>query len=254
MKKVSFWAKNHIWQTRTIITLSYVLLCVIGDVTGRLIFGLNIVIPQLVLTTFLFGAGLLYFFYPDKENKNYIKRKTFDFALVFATFIMTILAGNHNGMINATETSFASSIIQPKDSSKSSLEKNPHIISFLDKLHHTDMTKLSGHDKKQILKQQIREIKQDKELTKSQKTGLILLSMVIALILMMGIAALSCNLACSGSGTLATIIWLGGWFFTLFFLARTINYINRGPRQRARQKRQDALKKEQSSIPPKENK
>lgn len=46
MKKISYWAKNHVWATRFLIILIYILLNIIGVFTGKLLSEINIHIPQ----------------------------------------------------------------------------------------------------------------------------------------------------------------------------------------------------------------
>ena len=45
MKKISYWAKHNIWQTRIIIVAIYVLLNVIGVFTGKLLNATSVIIP-----------------------------------------------------------------------------------------------------------------------------------------------------------------------------------------------------------------
>ena len=69
MKKVSYWAKNHIWQTRFLIILIYILLNVIGIFTGKLLREVNIIIPQIYFVAVIICTIVLWISYPDKKAK-----------------------------------------------------------------------------------------------------------------------------------------------------------------------------------------
>ena len=245
MKKISYWAKNNIWKTRILIIASYLILSLLGIIIGKLLSQLDIIISPIIFDYFLAISLLIFVLYPNKKAK-YELRKTFDFVLLFTFFLFTVISGNQKKFILNDGSLLASTIISPKDSTKS-LNKNEHFISFVNHLNLQKGKLLSASEKKHILKQKVREIKNDKELSKEEKTGLAILCMIAAITLMAGIVAAACSVACAGSGAGGLLILLGGWFLTLFFTARTINYIYKGPRARVLKKRQEAMKKSTDS-------
>ena len=88
------------------------------------------------------------------------------------------------------------------------------------------VNKLSQREKLRLIKDQIKTIKHDKDSSKGDKTLLIILSVIIALGLLSGLAALSCSLSCNGSEALALIVGIGGTFLIIFFLALIIKHIS----------------------------
>ena len=79
--------------------------------------------------------------------------------------------------------------------------------------------------KKKILKEQIREIKKANDLSEGTKVLLIILSIVVAIGLLFLVAALACNLSCSGSDAVAVIVGIGGLALIIFLLIIAIRAI-----------------------------
>ncbi len=67
-----------------------------------------------------------------------------------------------------------------------------------------------------------------KDATKGERTALIVLSILIALGLLSLVAALSCNLSCSGSEGGAAVVAILGTGLIIFLLVKIIKRINRG--------------------------
>lgn len=231
MKKISYWAKGHIWPTRFLIILIYILLNVIGIYTGKLLNEINIVIPQPYLIVCIISTIVLWSLYPDRKVKkqlpsfSYFRRKLFDFSLGVITFLMIIYAGNNwEHLFLHNESAKASNIV--KLSKDSSIYNVPLIKNFIASIKEMDVSKLSQREKIRLIKKQIKAINNDKETSKSDKTLLIILSILIAIGLLIGLAALSCSIACAGSEALAVIVALAGTFLIIFFLIKIIKHLS----------------------------
>jgi hypothetical protein len=231
MKKISFWAKNHIWQSRLIIVLIYILLNGIGLFTGKLLNDINVSIPEWSFMICMIFTVLLWIGYYTKTVKllscltHYFRRKFFEFLMGLVTFLLIIYVGNNYKGVFITYRADAAFNIRhyPKDSA---LLKNPLLSSFIASIKNRDVNKLSVKEKIRIINHQVKIIKHDNGTTKRQKTLLIILSILIAIILLMGLIGLSCNIACAGSEALAAIIAVGGTFLIIFFLHRVIKRIS----------------------------
>ncbi len=103
MKRISFWAKNHVWKSRLLIILIYILLNIIGIITGILLNEINVILPQIYFIACIIVTIALWMWYPDKHNRKpgvspsalYVRRKIFDFSLGAVTFLMIIYSGNN---------------------------------------------------------------------------------------------------------------------------------------------------------------
>ena len=138
---------------------------------------------------------------------------------------MIVYAGNHwENIFFRAETVQASKIVRiPKDST---ITNNFLIRNFITLIKNTDVSKLSQKEKLKMIKDQVRTVKQNKDTTKGEKTALIILSVLIAIGLLLGLAALSCSISCGGSEALAIIVALAGTFLIVFLLVRIIKRIS----------------------------
>ncbi|HUS01783.1 MAG TPA: hypothetical protein VMY77_08655 [Chitinophagaceae bacterium] len=229
MKKISGWARDHIWQARLIIVVIYILLNVIGIFTGKLLREVDVILPQGYLIGCLIFTIALWTWYPDKNSKSvsapYVRRKLFDFSLAAVTYLMILFAGNNwDHLFINSESAKASKIIRiPRDSVTTN---NILIKDFITSIKNMDVSKLSQKEKIRLIKKQIKQVKQDNNTSKSDKTLLIVLSVLVALILLYGLAALSCSISCGGSEALAIVVALAGTFLIIFFLVKIIKRIN----------------------------
>lgn len=232
MKKISYWAKAHVWPTRLLIIVIYILLNVIGIFCGKLLSELDITIPQLFFIAYIIFTIALFIWYPARKKVKqnvkstvlYFRRKLFDLALGTVTFLMIIYAGNNwEHLFIKSESVRASAIIHV--SKDSAIFNHPVIKNFIATIKSADVSKLSTKEKLRLIKHQIKTIKHDKDTSKADKTLLIILSIIIAVALLIGLAALSCSISCSGSEALAVIVALGGTFLIIFLLVRLIKYL-----------------------------
>src|SRR5665647_251415 len=148
MKKISFWAKNYIWQSRLIIVLIYLLLNAIGLFTGKLLNDINVNLSKSSFMTSAIFTVLLWIVYYTKPLKllscftHYFRKKFFEFSMGLVTFLFIIYAGNNYRGVFITNQAKAAFNTRhyPNDSA---LLKNPLISNFLASIKNMDVNKLS---------------------------------------------------------------------------------------------------------------
>ena len=231
-KQLSFWAREHKWLSRFIIVFSFIIMNVLGIITGLLLSDLAMTFSTwfIVLSVLIFGIAWLK--YPSKKqvidkiekNRVYVFRKTCDAVLIVTTFMMFVYFGNHQVTPFNTPVFSASAVTSfsiPKDSTKTykSLEE------FRKSLKDENGKPLKLKERKKLLKEQVKAIKKDKTTSRGDKVGLIILCVLLALVLAYAVAAISCSLSCSGSegaAVVVAVLGLVGVGLLTFFLIRGI--------------------------------
>ena len=254
MKKISYWAKAHKTQARIIIIITFLILNGLAFFTGYLFRQIGIGF----LPGFLFVSFLLYFMafvaYPSKNKKGtrfspssfYVIQKSCDFVLVASTFCMYMYVSNCPGSLNKLYPQAKAFVFtHPKDSvTKNYKNLNDFTLSLKDKAGKW----LKWKERKKLLKEQVREIKKDNNLSPGQKTLLIILSVIAALGLFILVLALSCNLSCSGSDAAAAIVGIGGTALIIFLFIIVLRSINGKHRKRV-PVREDASQSAMGLVP-----
>lgn len=233
MKKISYWAKSHVIPSRILIIYFWITLNILGVYIGNLIHQLSFTIPTYIFNGCLCMFVILFVAYPQKNASVFYKgfgfyfnRKIFDFSLGLVTFILIVYTGTQwkNLNVNSKNASASSIIHLPKDSV---INKNLLIKNFINSIKAEDVSKMNYAYKKAIIIKQIKAVNQAKDLSKNQKTFLIILSVLIALFLLFGVAVLSCNLSCSGMEGLAFLVGFGGATLIILLLNFVLKKINR---------------------------
>ena len=234
MRIISVWARGHIMLTRLLIVFLYIIINLLGLFLGDLLFSSNIVLTSLFifLTIGLLFAGML--IYPSKEKKNSYKnfyglQKTGDLLLATATFLFIVFGGN--SLNKKSFTTFPSVYATSFSIPSSQLVNTSASIQPNEFAKATAGKPFSKKELKKKLKSKWKEFRKHyKESTKGEKTALIILSILIAAGLLSLLAALSCEISCSGSEGLAIAVGILGTGLIIFLLVRVIQRINRGPR------------------------
>ena len=240
MRKLSFWAKRNPWKSRIIITISHLLLMLLGWYTGTAIFAMDISLPVYLLVFFILFYLAAVFVYPSKEEKKrnnrrwiYIKQKACDLSLAVAAYGMMVCISNQPGAFFKNFQTVSGSLILPS----SSWEGKPTAAAILESLKYRDKSTLTREEKR-ILKKEFKvqlknfvvaELKGHKD--EGGKTWLIILSIVAALGIAYLVGALACSLSCNGNdGAAILVIVLGSAAIGvgLYFL---IKAIKRGPKK-----------------------
>lgn len=234
MRNISLWARGHIMLTRCFIGLLYIVLTLLGLFLGDLVFSANITLPVLFIygPFALFLTGLI--LYPVKERKHsyknyYFQQKSADLLLAVSSFLLIVYGGNamnktcNISFSGAYATSFSIPANQP-EKTNSRMETKEDSKPGVNK-------PVSKKELKKKLKSKWKEFRKHyKESTKGEKTALIILSVIIAAGLLLLLAALSCEISCSGAEGAAIAVGILGTGLIIFLLVRVIQRINRGPR------------------------
>lgn len=236
MKKISYWAKAHKWRSWVIIIAAFSVLNTLGIVTGILLQQLEISVSVILvfISLFLYLAALIA--YPSKSEKGktlsraafYIKQKSCDFILVASTFGMIIYLSNHPDRLFQSYPTISAAMKTEPSLPKDSLAKGyKSIKDFSASMKDVNGNQLKWKERKKLLKEQIRDIKKSNGLTNGAKIGLIILSVLVAIGLIALVAALACDLSCSGSDAAAAIVGIGGTALVIFLLVLVIRNINK---------------------------
>ncbi len=176
---------------------------------------------------------MLWIFYPErnaKSNKSssvlYVRRKLFDFSLGAVTFLMIVYAGNNWQHLFLKSHSALATRVTPV-SKDSATENHPLIKKFISDIRSKDVSKLSEREKLRLIKNQVKDINHDKDTSTGVKVLLITLSVIVAVGLLYGLAALSCSISCGGSEALAIIVAALGTALIIFLLIWVIKSITK---------------------------
>lgn len=233
MKKISHWAKDHKRSARMLIIVSFVLLNVLGIATGNLLSSLDISIPELVLYLFVAAAAAGFIFYPSRSFKEqrskaafYVRQKSCDLLLAGSTFFMIVCIANQPGhlfrSIQPLHATTAATTSLPKDST---LKNYKSITAFAASMKNENGKPLKWKERKKLLKDQVRAIRDSEEMSQAAKILLIILSVIVAAALILGVATLACNIACSGSEALAIVVGVVGIGLVVWLLIVVIRNI-----------------------------
>lgn len=240
MKKLSLWAKHHKQAARLTIIVSFILLTIIGFYTGTWLSDLDISLPEAILFFAVFSYIVGVIAYPQRHGSHismrtksfYIRQKICDTGLVVSTFVMIIYLANHpDTFIHSfvpARAILGNNLVLPKDSSAKPYKS---IREFSASIKDKDGNLLKWKERKKLLKEQVRSIKKADNLSKGDKAGLIVLSVVVALGLALLVGALACELSCNGSEGAALLVGIGGTALIIFLLIITIRAIKKGKKK-----------------------
>jgi len=234
MKKNSLWAKDHKVAARLIIIFSFILLTLLGIITGTLLndTGISIASATLFIVIAIYLAAVIA--YPAKSLKGkkltaaafYTRQKTCDLLLAASTFCMIVFLSNRPDKLFSYTTPLSAAIPATAAFPKDSTVKNyKPITAFSASLKDETGKSLKWKEKKQLLKNQIRAIKKDNDMSNGAKAALIILSVAAALGLLYLVAALACNISCGGSEGAAVLVTIGGAGLVIFLLILAIRAI-----------------------------
>lgn len=219
MRSLSLWAKTHPWATRLlIIFLFYPLLNFTGWLIGDLLWELDIQVSKLWYYILATPLLFLLILYPvnrsSNQSCNYVHRKSFDFFLAMLTMAIVMVWGNNLNRI------------QP--------EFHLFPVSYANTITNSQFERVEDNTQlkeKNPIKKLLKAVKQKyKFASKKQKTGLIIIAVIVALVLLLGLSALACNIMCSGSEALGLLLLIAGLVLIAYGLARIIQRIKDGPK------------------------
>lgn len=236
MKKLSFWAREHKWEARVLIIASLAALAVFALLSGILLRQLGLLLPGI----FLFASAGLYlaafiaypFAFQKKRERSatafYRRQKTCDMMLAATSFLLMLFFANRPEKIFSYGPSLQAASTLPSSLPADSIQKKyKSIPAFSASLKDENGVPLKWKEKKKLLKEQVRAIKQDRDMSDGAKAGLIILSIAVALGLVYGVAAIACNLSCSGQEGAAAVVMIGGVGVIIFLTVLVIRSIVR---------------------------
>jgi len=238
MYQISLWARHHVWATRLLYVVLYLLINLTGWLLGEQLAAVGI---QLTQATFYTGAALLlmaFFVYPSKHKRKkrrfYAWQKSCDVALITGTFILIVCLAQPQSLPPAwLQVSFnaqATEVVTPA-SEKPVVQQKKSIFRKLAQ----GAVKWLGIDKavqKKVQKNWLQLKKEYKDSTKGEKIALIIVCALVAVALIGLLGALACELSCNGSEGAAVLVMLLGTGLVIFLLVKVIQRINRGPKSR----------------------
>jgi hypothetical protein len=239
MKKISYWAKNHKQEARITIVICYIILNILAVITGYWVQQMGI----LLLPAFLICCFVVFIVtvivYPSKYRKGlnlsafafYNLQKACDFIIVVCTFCMIFYLSNRPENVFRFYPQVNAYVINhnPKDNVAAPYKS---IKDFYASLKDKDGNLLKWRERKKLLKEQVRSIKKDNDLSQGSKTLLIILSALVAAGLFILVAGLSCSLSCNGSDAAAVLVGIGGTALIIFLLILVIRAIMGKKRKR----------------------
>jgi hypothetical protein len=243
MKKISYWAKSYKQEARITIIICYIVLNILAIISGYFLqqIGLRLLPVFLFCCFTVFMVAIIA--YPSKYRKGlnlsasafYNLQKTCDFIIVSCTFCMIFYLSNRPENLFQFYPQVDAYIINhtPKDNADKPYKS---ISDFYASLKDKDGNSLKWKERKKLLKEQVRSIKKDNDLSKGSKTLLIILSVIAATGLVFLVAALSCSLSCNGSDAAAALVGVGGTALIIFLLVLAIRAINGKKRKIASKK------------------
>ncbi|SFE62289.1 hypothetical protein [Thermoflexibacter ruber] len=202
MKKISYWAKNHVWLSR----ISIIILCHFLVFLG---IGLGVVLfAEVEKLSWFWEAGLvgaisyLFWVYLPERNLSYRKRTTVLALIYCLCFFICVFVGNR------LPERIASWELQQT----SSYDYQVVAASISPAKVNKKATKREiRQEYRKAVKNTVKQILQDwKKQGSGAKVILIILSVLLALVVFLMLAALSCSIACAGNEVLAVLVLLGG--------------------------------------------
>ncbi len=233
MKQLSIWAHIHPWKARLVMIISWILLGLLAYLAGTGLKNSGIQLPESLPVVLIVLFLLPVLFYPFRRMKKriggilfYRWQKSCDFLLAISSFGLIFYAAHQPGSLFRNGSFLYAATTAPVSLPKDSSAKvYLSIKTFSQKMYGEDGKLLKWKERKKMLKEQVKALKKS-DLTKSEKTILIILSALVAAGLLLLVTGLACSLSCNGSGGAAVLVGIGGIGLTVFLLIFVIRKIN----------------------------
>jgi hypothetical protein len=206
MKKLSFWALMNPWKSQSLLVLCHLLLAGLAIYTGVLLFTMDVIVPK----PFFYGGEILFFIlliaYPIRRARykfwktNFVRQKVMDVGMVFSYMLMVVSLANTDARLawnDAEDAPFVQQI-----TAKENIK--PAVAAA------AEAPVLSRKALRQQFKSFVKSMKSRSD-TPASNAGGIALIILFMIVLMYLVAALACSVSCSGNGTGATLLLIGGW-------------------------------------------
>lgn len=227
MRKISYWAKQHKTSATILIILLKLSLAIMALIFGTRLgeWGVLLSPSWYYLAGILCAVGIIG--YPEKRKPTpvlrYYRQKSCDFLLGLSAFIsLTALSNRPEASPGLTgNTTVHARVIKPSAAQVlQSLKENPG-----KKLSRQEKMILKKEFKKQLFVYGKAKLKGNQD--EANKSGLILLTIIGALGLLFLVAALACDLSCSGSEAAAGAVAVIGGIGVIWAAIAIIRSINR---------------------------
>jgi hypothetical protein len=218
MKRLSIWGKNNPTKAKIIIGISHTFIVLNAICLGFLLFVSDFGTFKWISIIFANLFFIAYLFYPEKDIEakqfqvSYKRRKIHDFFLVIS-YAIVIVFGINNFLLQENED------YRPKERVTAKFIVNKSKSENQASYQRKPITKVrAGIQKiKKQIRYEFRELKY--ELRKqNDRTGLIIYKILLTMLIVgatlalgMLVAALACNLSCSGNEGLAYVVLVLGW-------------------------------------------
>lgn len=251
MKKITLWAFQHPVVARTLMVILQIILIILMIELAGLLFEYGIQIPFWLfwLTSFLLAVDFLIFYSGKRKwkrmiNGKYLIRKANE-AFVGAGFAMLVLIFFNRNLAAAgvNAPAWASAFVQetgmtpgnPRLASirLASIPLQPINTNVAATTATTDVSSTTpsatGISKKELRKQlrsQLKELRKElRQSDEKDKGWKIFLVIFVGVILVAGLAVLSCTIACNGAEAAAILLFLGGTTLIVFAITRWVQKI-----------------------------
>ncbi|RYY39975.1 MAG: hypothetical protein EOO08_07930 [Chitinophagaceae bacterium] len=205
---ISVWARGHKAAARVLLIVTFVLLNATAWVAGNWLAAeghTDIGIPFYLSTI---AGTLLLLSYPARRAR-FLQRKMYDGALAACTFTMVML------LSAAPEGSLP---IGGSSAQAASVRASAQAPPKYKKLMRKWARKLRAHYR---------------DGSDGQRAGLIVLTVLVGILLIVGVLALACSIACSGAEVVAIIVGALGVVGVVWGAVAVIRRIVKGPRKKA---------------------
>lgn len=236
MKQISLWAKRNVWPARILIIFFHIILSIIAIYWGALSFNAGFYLNEGWLYVLALAYFSHYFIYPTKVSKTFLKntypvRKLLHTTMAVCSFMLVFTFVNVNMQPQQTGYAFAAVPLPVTIGNKG--YKNPEAERLMTAWKNGELKKFTKKDR-QVLKEELKyQVKSYKDANTSSRkkeggnAGLIILTILGALILFSVVASLSCSLGCTGNEGAAIIVLVLGTALIIFGVVRIIRGITK---------------------------
>ena len=204
IKQMSKWAQIHVWQARLVIMVCYALLFGLVYIGSRLLLGMGIIIPEGWLYAGFCVAIMTYFIHELLYDRVFILRR-FIFQKVSC---MAVLSASFFGLL----------VLFNQPSNLLPFENKIHAALYIDST--TAVAPVST------------EANRARDLSPGGQAALTALVIFGTVVLIIGIAVLSCLILCAGGGILALLVLAGGTTGVILLAVHLIRRIHGKSRRR----------------------
>ena len=242
MRKISLWAYHHLWPARIAITLIKLSLVSLGIFIGFNLNDIHYSLPPVFFYSSSIALLVVTFLYPHRKNNTryfskkqfYLYQKISDIVAGTCSFILVVAVVNHEYRVITCDPAYAS--LPSKR-----INQKPTAAEILSSLQYRDKSDLKRFEKR-ILKREFEKqlgiyltskLKNDNN--KAEKAALIILAIVAAVGLTFLLAALACDISCSGNDGLAILVGVVGFAAIVWLLLIAIRAINKSHKEKVKE-------------------